>query len=73
MPVAIQISPFGEPKQALKEAQQLSEKLQLPLITEVLDVPSPNILLGWHQTKKDPSPKLALFQPDSGAVLFCLV
>ncbi|VAW49740.1 16S rRNA (guanine(1516)-N(2))-methyltransferase [hydrothermal vent metagenome] len=67
-PIAIQVSPFGDAAQALKEAQQLSQTLQLPLITDMPKEEHPKIRLGWHQTQKDPTPKLALFQPDSGAV-----
>ncbi|GEM_PF-104868 len=63
--IAIQISPFGDPDQALQAAQQLSQQYQIPLAQ---DNQNASILLGWHQTAKDPIPKLALFQPESGAV-----
>ncbi len=69
--LAIQISPFGDPDQALKRAQQLSQTYQIPLSTECH--PPPKIQLGWHQTAKEPTLKLALFQPESGPVFIDFV
>jgi 16S rRNA (guanine1516-N2)-methyltransferase len=63
--IAIQTSPFGDPEQALQAAQQLSQQYQLP---HARDNENASILMGWHQTPKDPTPKLALFPPESGAV-----
>ncbi|VAW49069.1 16S rRNA (guanine(1516)-N(2))-methyltransferase [hydrothermal vent metagenome] len=63
--IFIQISPFGNPEQALQAAQQLSQQYQFPIAQ---DNENTSILMGWHQTKKESTPKLALFQPESGAV-----
>ncbi len=64
--IAIQICSSIDPVQAQQEADALSLKYQLPL-SHTLS-PSPEVTLGWHRTPKDPTPKLALFQPESGAV-----
>ncbi|MCF6298989.1 MAG: class I SAM-dependent methyltransferase [Thiomicrorhabdus sp.] len=63
--IAIKTSPIGDPEQALKAAQQLSQQYQIPLER---DNKNASVLMGWHQTAKDPVPKLALFPPESGAV-----
>ncbi len=69
--IAIQISPFGDPEQAQKDAESLSQIYQLPLV-HTLETP-PSITMGWYQTAKETQAKLALFQPDSGAVFIDFV
>jgi len=69
--IAIQVNPFGDPEQALQEAMVLSQKYQLPLASELAEPAT--MLLGWHYEKKDPIPKLALFQKESGPVFIDFV
>ncbi len=69
--IAIQTCPLIDSDLAELEAQALSQQYQLPL-TSSLEAP-PKIAIGWHRTTKDSTPKLALFQPDSGAVFIDFV
>lgn len=69
--IAIRQSDQGDPILAAQAAQLLSQKYQLPLIN-TLDKP-PHMALGWHYEKKDPVPKLALYQSDSGPVFIDFV
>ncbi|MCF6345272.1 MAG: class I SAM-dependent methyltransferase [Thiomicrorhabdus sp.] len=69
--IAIQTCSLADPKLAQHEAQALSQLHQLPLANS-LKTP-PKITLGWHRNTKDSSPKLALFQTNSGAVFIDFV